>query len=268
MHKLPDVLELRNEIARLNKIIQALMNRAERSLSVQRSDFGLFETTILLEEEVRRRTEELKTALQENERITRALQRAQVRMEQEIRDRTAAEAALREANRRLAALSISDPLTGLANRRRFAEILAGEWRRGARRQDPVSLAMIDIDFFKQYNDRYGHPVGDRCLRRVAGALRDSVRSTDLVARYGGEEFCFILPSTDCESALTVAERGRKAVCCLNEPHVDSTHGIVTVSIGLSSMIPSDAASFDYLIESADAALYAAKHQGRNRVVII
>lgn len=264
----PDPQDFQAEIARLNKIIQALMNRAERSMSVQGTGFGLFQTAILLEEEVHRRTEELKTALRENERINRALQRTQARMEQEIRERKVAEAALQEANQRLQALSILDPLTGLANRRRFTETLQEEWQRAVRRREPVGLAMIDIDFFKKYNDRYGHPAGDRCLRGVGTALKNAVRETDLVARYGGEEFSFVLPGTGNEHARRIAERGRAAVCALNEPHEDSTCGIVTVSIGVSSMMPSAATSPEQLVELADAALYKAKRDGRNRVAAL
>lgn len=261
----PDSAGLHAEIVRLNKIIQALMNRAERSMSVQGSGFGLFETAILLEEEVHRRTEELKKALLENERINRALQRTQVQMEEEIRERRNAEAALQEANQRLQVLSVIDPLTGLANRRRFFETLLEEWHRAARRREPVGLAMIDVDYFKKYNDRYGHPAGDRCLRSVAIALERVLRDTDLVARYGGEEFICVLPGTDNEHAQRVAERGRAAVSALNTKHEDTEAGIVTVSIGVSSLVPSSDTSPELLIELADAALYKAKQQGRNRV---
>lgn len=260
-----DSAGLQAEIVRLNKIIQALMNRAERSMSVQGSGFGLFETAILLEEEVHRRTEELKTALLENERINRALQRTQVQMEEEIRERMHAEAALKEANQRLQVLSVIDPLTGLANRRRFFETLLEEWHRAARRQEPVGLAMVDIDYFKKYNDSYGHPAGDRCLRSVAIAIERVVRETDLVARYGGEEFICMLPGADSEHARCVAERGRVAVFALNKLHENAEAGRVTVSIGVSSLVPSAASSPEQLVELADTALYTAKNQGRNRV---
>jgi diguanylate cyclase (GGDEF)-like protein len=163
-------------------------------------------------------------------------------------------------------LTITDPLTGLANRRRFAETLTAEWHRALRTRVPIGLAMIDIDYFKSYNDSYGHLAGDHCLCRVATALAGAVRETDLAARYGGEEFSFILPNTGYSIAHRVAERARAAVCALKERHEDNHTGFVTISIGVSAMAPSTSTAPEQLIELADAALYAAKHQGRNQVL--
>ena len=236
----------RAEIARLHKIIEALMNRAERSAIVQVSDFSIFETAVVLEGQVRQRTEELQAALRENERINRALE---------------------EANRRLAVLSTTDALTGVANRRRFAEVLAAEWGRAQRSDACLGAVMVDIDRFKLYNDRYGHLAGDACLRRVAATLAANVRGpADVVARYGGEEFAAILPGARGEDAQKVGERLRAAVVLLAEPHDGTPLGIVTISVGTASTVPAPDVSPDRLLESADAALYRAKERGRNRVV--
>jgi diguanylate cyclase (GGDEF)-like protein len=160
-------------------------------------------------------------------------------------------------------------LTGIYNRRHFQEHLNKEWRRAQRNQQPVSLIMIDIDFFKNLNDSDGHPVGDECLKNMAQVLKQSVnRPGDLVARYGGEEFVAVLPEVGAESAALIAERMRNAVNASKFPHRDSriaTH--VTVSLGVASLIPARESSPDALIAAADKALYAAKEAGRNRIQI-
>ncbi|TFH86306.1 diguanylate cyclase [Billgrantia azerbaijanica] len=255
------------EIARLNKVIQALMDRAERTSSVQDSAFGLFETAVVLEDQVRRRTRQLEAALRENEKITRALEQAKARMEEEIRQRVQTQDALEVANRQLEALSVTEPLTGLANRRGFDTVLAAEWQRAMRRETSIGVAMADIDTFKRYNDRYGHLAGDDCLRKVAAALRQSVRQRDLVARYGGEEIVLILPGADEATTRQAAERARAAVAALEIRHVDSVAGVVTVSVGVASMIPATGLGPDRLLALADAALYRAKAEGRNRVCV-
>jgi diguanylate cyclase (GGDEF)-like protein len=185
-------------------------------------------------------------------------------LERKVADRTAE---LEAANLRLEALSITDALTGLANRRRFAETLEAEWVRAYRAQGPIAAAMIDIDRFKQYNDVYGHLCGDACLRLVAETLSESIRhDLDLVARYGGEEFAIILPGADLAAAEAVAERARASVAALNEPHEGSPYGIVTVSIGIAAVVPQAETGSELLLSSADGALYRAKNDGRNRVV--
>ncbi len=184
-------------------------------------------------------------------------------LERKVAERTAA---LEEANQRLELLSLTDALTGLANRRRFNEALDAEWLRAMRSQDPLGLAMIDIDFFKLYNDNYGHKGGDACLQLVAGAMNAGRRGgSDLVARYGGEEFVLLLPNTDLEGTFVVADRVRAAVEALAEPHAKSLHGIVTISVGITAFVPTHDAKPADLIEAADAALYDAKREGRNRV---
>jgi len=175
---------------------------------------------------------------------------------------------LGDLNRQLLHLSRSDVLTGVANRRHFHEHLQGVWTRGAGDAAPVAILMIDVDHFKAYNDLYGHPAGDECLRQVSQALEASVRQpADFVARYGGEEFVVVMPDCDPDTAHQVAERVRAAVEHLALPHEGSSVGpSVTVSIGVSSCVPDGlAASAERLLSQADHALYDAKHAGRNRV---
>ncbi|WP_083670544.1 diguanylate cyclase domain-containing protein [Singulisphaera sp. GP187] len=184
-------------------------------------------------------------------------------LERKVADRTEA---LGAANRRLEALSVTDSLTGLANRRRFDEVLAAEWQRAERSRISLGAAMIDIDHFKLYNDRYGHLAGDACLRRVAEALEGSIRQgTDWVARYGGEEFALILPDANIAITREVAERACTAVAALRIPHEGAARGIVTVSIGIAAIAPSPWATAEQLLEAADVALYQAKNNGRNQV---
>lgn len=174
--------------------------------------------------------------------------------------------ALREANRELEALSATDGLTGLANRRRLDEVLGNELRRAMRSSAPLAVAMLDVDFFKKYNDHYGHQAGDICLRRVAGVLREGChRAGDLAARYGGEEFVLVAPETDLAGALAMAETLRAAVEALRLPHVESEFGHVTVSIGVAALHPDAGHHADLLLSMADRAMYRAKLQGRNRV---
>jgi diguanylate cyclase (GGDEF)-like protein len=165
-------------------------------------------------------------------------------------------------------LSSLDGLTGIPNRRRFDETLDMEWRLAMRESVWLSLIMIDIDYFKKFNDEYLHLAGDECLRRVARTLSESVRRPmDIVARYGGEEFAAILPRTNREGAKQVAETMRNNVCSLNIPHIRSlVNHVVTISLGTATVIPSASLSPDVLIKTADKALFEAKEQGRNRVV--
>jgi diguanylate cyclase (GGDEF)-like protein len=184
-------------------------------------------------------------------------------LERKVAERTDA---LAVANERLELLSRTDPLTGLANRRCMDDFLDAEWRRSMRQHDHVSVAMIDVDHFKLYNDHYGHPAGDRCLSLVADALAHTVRDSDLLARYGGEEFAVIMPSTDVAGARIVVERMRAAVAELNEPHALTERGLVTVSVGLAAMTPAPHLTVHRLIKAADEQLYIAKRNGRNQVM--
>jgi diguanylate cyclase (GGDEF)-like protein len=173
---------------------------------------------------------------------------------------------LRQANISLAQQATTDALTGLPNRRAFDEALTRDLARAQRQASPLSLAVLDVDHFKKFNDTYGHATGDLVLKAVAGALASCVRSGDVPARYGGEEFAVILPATDLPGALIVGERIRK---CIAETGVETPQGKlhVTVSVGLVSQRPGAAkATNESLFERADQALYRAKQQGRNRVV--
>lgn len=176
---------------------------------------------------------------------------------------------LQKANQELQYIAASDGLTNLANRRRFDEYLDQEWRRLAREKGVLSLILIDIDYFKKYNDTYGHLAGDDCLYKVANAIREAVkRPADLVARYGGEEFAVILPNTDICGAVHVAEMIRQNVKSLQITHTNSAVShLVSISIGISNILPSHELVSERLIKQADEALYQAKREGRDRVVV-
>ena len=173
---------------------------------------------------------------------------------------------LEEKNRQLQLLSSLDGLTGIPNRRQFDEMLGIEWNRMARERLPLSLVILDVDHFKRYNDRYGHLAGDSCLRRVATALAGLLRRpADMVARYGGEEFAAILPGTGLEGAKVVAESMRQAVASLGIEHQDSpVQSVVTVSLGLSAVVPLPGCTPSDLLQAADHGLYQAKQEGRDR----
>ncbi|MGB3193258.1 MAG: diguanylate cyclase [Limnoraphis sp.] len=157
-------------------------------------------------------------------------------------------------------------MTKVANRRHFDEDFTREWKRLCREQQPLSLILLDLDYFKSYNDTYGHQLGDDCLMQLAEALQQVVhRPNDLVARYAGEEFVVLLPDTDREEAIAVAENIRAAIKALNIPHGGSeVSDRVTVSMGISTCIPCESQKPYLLIEGADTALYRAKQQGRDR----
>jgi diguanylate cyclase (GGDEF)-like protein len=171
------------------------------------------------------------------------------------------------ANQELTRLTSLDGLTGLSNRRHFDETMLREWRRAARYKRPLSLVLVDVDHFKQYNDTYGHLAGDECLKTVASALQAvSRRPSDLVARYGGEEFALVLPETDLSGARSVAEGLCDAIRALQLPHAAAAAGHVTISVGVASLMPGNGAGGPQnLIAEADLALYAAKSGGRDRV---
>ena len=170
-------------------------------------------------------------------------------------------------NDRLTVMASIDMLSGLANRRGFQSRLDFEWMKAQQYGSELSLLMIDVDHFKLYNDTYGHPEGDACLTRLgetlAGVAADNL---GFAARYGGEEFCLLLPNTGALRAMEVGETVRATIQALELPHATSSHKAVTVSIGVACTLPSDAGRPGDLIEAADAALYAAKHRGRNTVV--
>ncbi len=199
-------------------------------------------------------------------RLQRQLQEQNERLKQEINNRIIAEILLQEANEKLGRLVNLDGLTQLANRRCFDEYLEQEWQRLAREQQPLSLIMCDIDFFKNYNDTYGHVAGDDCLRKVSHLIKESVRRpADLAARYGGEEFVLVLPNTDIEGSMLVADVIRKRLEELALPHEDSSVSkSVTLSMGVTSLVPKTDSLPSVLLTSADYALYRAKELGRNQ----
>ncbi|MFS2160178.1 diguanylate cyclase [Pseudomonas sp. Pseusp122] len=191
-----------------------------------------------------------------------------VRTMRDIEKRAKDEIVLRQDHGQLHILATEDGLTGLANRRQFDQTLGIALSQTRSNQTPISLLLLDIDHFKQYNDCYGHPAGDECLRRVAALVRACQgRSSDLAARYCGEEIAVILPHTDLNGALLIAENIRRAV---EDAHIESRlveRGRVTVSIGVAASEPSaESSSGDELLLSADRALYEAKGGGRNQVV--
>jgi diguanylate cyclase (GGDEF)-like protein len=162
----------------------------------------------------------------------------------------------------------TDALTGVANRRCFDDTLAMAWQTCRDAAQPISLIMIDIDHFKKFNDYYGHQGGDECLTRVATRIRGQLRTGDLLARYGGEEFAVIAPCAEITRASDIARRIRSAVAEMALPHRGAGEGeIVTISVGVATLIPDDANGARGLIEMADHALYAAKRAGRNRVSV-
>jgi diguanylate cyclase (GGDEF)-like protein len=184
----------------------------------------------------------------------------------ELRRRIEAERLLRGANRKLANASLTDPLTGLANRRKFDQVLSGEAERAKRTGRQLSLILIDADCFKQFNDLYGHAAGDEALRMIAGCLREAATTTeDVACRIGGEEFALVFPGKGLAASAAAAEAIRASVLELQLPHGGSDCGHLSVSIGIASISPIETAPD--LFRRADSALYDAKRDGRNRVVV-
>lgn len=170
----------------------------------------------------------------------------------------------------LAELATTDGLTGITNRRGFDQTLEREWRRCSRSKLPLSLIMFDIDHFKAFNDNYGHPAGDECLRRVARILSDSLeRPADCIARYGGEEFACILPETDEKGSRDIGRKLLKAIESIDIPHeFNGPTNHVTASAGVSTRFPSKDTPSNELVDLADKALYAAKNGGRNQLAFL
>ncbi len=186
----------------------------------------------------------------------------------DISERKRIEHELLKMQKKLEALSFEDSLTGVSNRRLFDERLDAEWKNACAAQQPLSLVLLDIDHFKQYNDFYGHVQGDECLVNVAEALKQvGGRPRDIVARYGGEEFALLLPETDRAAARAIAERCRQAIEGLHIRHeTSSCSAFVTASVGVGTIIPPIAATSRDFCETVDKLLYVAKQNGRNRVL--
>ncbi|PHM19439.1 MAG: hypothetical protein CK604_12610 [Curvibacter sp. PD_MW3] len=194
--------------------------------------------------------------------LVSTLKTSKKELEIRVADRTAE---LLVLNKKLEAISATDALTGIANRRQFDTVFAEEWKRAQRLGQPLSLGLLDVDWFKKYNDHYGHQAGDECLRQVAKVLDDTIgRAGDLVARYGGEEFVFIALSANSEGAMKIARRICEAVQAQSLPHTLSDFGCVTVSVCVASCVPSETNRPEELLAAADKALYRAKHRGRNQ----
>ena len=184
----------------------------------------------------------------------------------DISDRKLAEKKLQDAYRAVEELAVTDALTGLANRRRFDQCLATEWRRGMRSHNPLSVLLVDVDLFKSYNDRYGHLSGDACLRLIAETARSVItRPGDLIARFGGEEFAVILPNTLNEGAAAVAVGLCDALRERRLQHEGNPLGVITVSVGCATITPQFGQHAASLVDIADQALYKAKRGGRNQV---
>lgn len=201
---------------------------------------------------------------------TSTLERQAKRLRETVTERTAelreTVHLLEDANGQLEALTLEDDLTGIANRRHFERALGAEWNRARRNQEPLALVLLDLDHFKDLNDHSGHPAGDECLRRIGAFLSDAVRrSGDVVARYGGEEFAILLPNTDAEGAINVAECLREGVEQLAIPYGVGSARRMTTSCGVAAVIPAMGSQSEELVGKADRALYAAKSSGRNCV---
>ena len=207
--------------------------------------------------------ERLRAAIDEGETLRSKLETVLQSREDEIRTRTVE---LQVANLDLERLAREDGLTGIANHRRFVEFAEQVWRIGIRENRAVSVVMIDVDHFKAFNDIYGHQAGDTCLKKVSEAISSIARRPlDLAARYGGEEFAVVLGQTELEDAFHLAEQARRAVVATDIPHSGSSdYGVVTISLGVASLVPHRDTEVTTLISLADKALYRAKRNGRNR----
>lgn len=187
----------------------------------------------------------------------------------DISERKQTEQQLLDLQKQLEVLSYQDGLTGVANRRMFDSVLEREWLAARQDQHPLALIMIDIDYFKQFNDFYGHLKGDEILKTVANALSHAgVRAKDFFARFGGEEFAWILPETDLAAAEKIADRCRNLIFKAQIPHAHSTISqLLTISMGVGSVVPDAADDLQAFVAEVDRLMYEAKHQGRGRVVL-
>ena len=216
------------------------------------------------EQRVSQRTSELEIANESLAQSKAAAEALNEHLEAKVLERTKA---LEEVNFKLSELTVTDALTGVSNRRFFDQVISDEWMRASRTAQSLAILMIDVDHFKAYNDHYGHPAGDECLRQVAGILQANARrASDLVARYGGEEFVIVAADMDLQAAKDLAETLRNAVEALAMPHeFSSVASVLTISIGVSVATPDANMQPESLLRMADAAMYYAKDGGRNRV---
>jgi diguanylate cyclase (GGDEF)-like protein len=238
--------------------------RATPPSNAPREVLAIFEHLGSLEKRLRVTYRKLRKAVEQGEKLRAELIHVIANREKEIEQRTDE---LQEANETLQRLSREDSLTGLANRRWFAEFLARTWKGSMRHQQAICILIIDIDDFKAFNDNYGHQKGDSCLKIVSEAIRRTVgRASDLVSRYGGEEFVVVLGDTSLDGGLKIAENIRAAVESLGVPHKGSkNHRVVTVSIGVTSTLPAANIQPETVLVAADRAMYIAKHEGKNQI---
>lgn len=264
-----EVEKLRREISRLNQDIRDL--QISLSTTTEHGDLieaQLHETNLKLQAEVVERQQAEATLNALFEIISKERDDLEIIVQTIVEHGDVVDnqwyQKLREATR----LANFDSLTQIANRLKFDSHLTKQWKQMMREQSPLSILLCDIDYFKQYNDAYGHVMGDDCLKKVAWALNETLsRPTDLFARYGGEEFAAVLPQTGETGALRVAERMQAAIARLQIPHESSTiNSYVTLSIGVASTVPQSPRSPDSLVDEADQFLYRAKQQGRNKIV--
>jgi len=250
-------------------ILSPLQRLTNHVLSVRtHTDFSM-RLALERRDEIGTLAREFDRMLEKIEQQTMALEVVNEQLRDDITKRQQAEKALQKANQELQRLVTLDGLTQIPNRRRFEEHINQEWKRARRDKKHLSLIMCDVDYFKLYNDTYGHQLGDDCLRAIAKTINQNVqRPSDLAARYGGEEFVIILPDTDSTGAVHVAQRIRLQVEQLQLDHKNSpVHQYVTLSLGISTLLPNQNIPQNKLITRADQALYQAKKQGRNRAIL-
>ncbi len=242
----------------LGDIAEAVKRLGEGDLSVRLAMSG--------QDEINRLAAAFNSLAEQLAKRGEALSNITQDLERQVAQRTRE---LQRANEELKLVSQLDGLTGIANRRSFDEALRREWMRGLRDGVPLALIMLDADFFKAYNDAYGHQAGDECLKFIAAEVKKfAKRSSDLAARYGGEEFVLILEECDLKGAALIAEKLRVSIEAAKRPHQDSKVApFVTVSLGVASLVPQTGISEDVLIKAADQAMYSAKQNGRNRVCL-
>lgn len=222
-----------------------------------------------LEETVKIRTQELEAKNRELEREVQARLKAQEKLQEINKALDLANKELDLANHQLISAANQDGLTNIANRRRFDDYFNQTWRQALREQKILTLLLCDIDYFKLFNDTYGHIEGDRCLQRVAETLETAIeRPMDLAARYGGEEFALILPNTDLQGGRVIAEKLLVAIAQLGIVHTSSPiSDLVTLSIGVAGLLPTPQITAQTLLSAADVALYEAKKKGRAQIVV-
>lgn len=251
-------------------ILHPVTNLTKHVLSISRTGNFSVRLSVKRQDEIGTLAREFDRMLEKIEDMNTVMERINDQLIEDISKRQEIETRLQEANKELQRLATVDGLTGLSNRRRFDEYIDIEWKRGVRDSIPLSLVIFDVDFFKLYNDTYGHQAGDDCLRAIAGLIGSNAkRASDFGARYGGEEFALVLPATDISGAMHIAETIRKEIYGLAIPHIKSSlDERVTVSAGVASIVPCKDMSTDMLIKLADEALYNAKAKGRNMSVTL